>query len=192
MHSLNSRPSSRLLLLAFAATVVVAACGGQSTSPGAANPGVTGEATAVAGSTSVAPASTSLPSAGDAYDACALLPAGELAAIVGVGASGNAMGGVDWMAAQCAWNTADSSFLLSVGTPISVAGAGTDAPDLLASYREAATTVTELSGVGDAGVRSDAGIAFTKNGAYVEVVVMGPAIEAATLVRIAELAAAGL
>ena len=196
-----------LVPLALAAALTLAACGSQASSPETATVVPTGEPSVAAtaspamsdGSpspsrspTAPSQAPSPSPSAGEAYDACGLLSADRLAAIVGPGAQGNAMAGVDWMAAQCAWNTADSSFLLSVGTPASIAAGGTDSASLLAAYRQAGGNATELTGVGDAAVQSDAGLAFTKGGAYVELVVMGPTIKPATLIRIAKLAAAGL
>jgi hypothetical protein len=109
------------------------------------------------------------------------------------------MPGGGWRASQCAWNTATSSFLLSVGTAASIEQAADpaapDAAALLATYRQAASAAgkaTDLPGVGDAAVRSTSGIAFVKGGTYVELMVVGPAFKDDQLVQIAKLAAAGL
>jgi hypothetical protein len=109
------------------------------------------------------------------------------------------MPGAGWRASQCAWNTADSSFLMSVGTAESIAAAGDaaapDAEGMLDAYRQAARAegkATELPGIGDGAVQSSSGVALIEDGTYVELIVVGAALEGDQLVRIAELTAAGL
>ena len=214
---LHGTGHARRVLVILATTASLAACGGQpaTPTPPASSPQPSGQASAPASTPTPSPpaaspaqgspaASTSQepsanPSSTGALDACALLPPDKLAAIVGPGSKGNVMAGGGWRAAQCAWNIPGSSFLLSVGTPSSIEQAADpaapDAAALLAAYRQAASAqgkAADVAGVGDAAVGSAAGIAFTKAGAYVEMMVMGPALKGDQLIRIARLAAAGL
>jgi hypothetical protein len=88
---------------------------------------------------------------------------------------------------------------MTIGTAASIADAGdpaaSSAEAMLAAYRQAATAegkATDLNGVGDGAVQSTSGIAFIKDGAYLELLLVGPALKGDQLVRIAELAASGL
>ena len=116
-----------------------------------------------------------------ALDACAVIPAAELAKIVGhEGFVTKAMPSGGWVAGQCAWNGPGSGFFLGVGTAASIkAAADPTAPNaeaMLAQFERQASamgTAKPVAGIGDGAVLGPMGIAAYKGGTYLQITNLG-------------------
>lgn len=197
-----------MLLAALAVSIALAGCGSSPPSPSGSAPSqsaapIESAAPSQSAAPSESPSATlptesaaATPSVGG-LDVCALLPSAKLSKIVGTGTQANAMPAGGWMAGQCALNTAHASLLLSVGTAATIKGFGDpanpDAKARLASYKtQAGPSAKLVPGVGDGAVRSSNGIASYKGGTYLEITIMQPGLTEDQLVKVMQLAVAGI
>jgi hypothetical protein len=110
-------------------------------------------------------------------DACALMTAAEVKAIVGGPEPvAKALPGGGWVAGQCAWKSPVAGFLMSVGTATSIAtfadAAAPDAAARLAVFKQRLTALgkaKDIPSLGDGAVLGPIGIAAYRDGTYLEI-----------------------
>jgi hypothetical protein len=113
-----------------------------------------------------------------AFDACALMTPEAVSAIVGGPAPvAKPVPAGGWVAGQCAWSSPTAAFLISVGTPASIASVGDptvhDAKGKLKEFERRVSATggsTPVTGVGDGAFATDGSVAAAKGDVYLEVV----------------------
>ncbi|WNB85185.1 hypothetical protein [Cellulomonas sp. ATA003] len=110
-------------------------------------------------------------------DACALLPEGELAQVVGEDAAPQPIPSGGWIAGQCSWSGATTGFLLSIGTEESIASfedpSEGDAEAKLAAFSSRqADAAQEIPDLGDGAVAGPSGVAARVGGTYLELEIL--------------------
>ena len=179
---LGRRPAT-ITMLAVLLSLSLVACGSTTPpvatgAPLAPSPTPLGAASPVPASGSPEPSASSVPSENAvALDTCKLLPPALLSNILGKEtAFPKAVSSSGWDAGQCAWNGADSSFILRVGTASSIAAYGDSAaPNAKAMFEaykakaNAAGRPKVIAGIGDGAVAATGGMAAYVGGTYFEV-----------------------
>lgn len=107
-------------------------------------------------------------------DTCDLLPAEELAAVLGEQADPTPIPSDGWTAGQCAWSGESTGFILSIGTQETIAAfddpAQPDSAAMLDAFASAAGDLGRaVEDAGDAAFLNQNGIAARLGGNYVEI-----------------------
>jgi Protein of unknown function (DUF3558) len=155
------RPARDPAILLAAIVLAVAACGGGAATPAQTQstaPTSAPTATEAAAETAAAGEPTEAPAAGGTFDACKLLSIDEVKSITGAATTADPEDTelADWVAGTCWWNSADMKvrFNIDYGDKASIAKSSSPTAQeqfdiTKAVYQTMATTVEDLSGVGD-------------------------------------------